>query len=134
MMEAYITKLADIVFYVVFSNVTAFLLLAAVVVVLLWRLYLRLRSWALEQVEYERSFSAEGVFCGTELCMTEVLRNPTWFPLFFVEVTFYAPDGLCFDGVVRHGYHRLRSIFQLMPHSRAVREHTVRALRREARL
>jgi uncharacterized protein (DUF58 family) len=130
-MEGFMTKLADIVFRVVFSGVTAFLLLAAVVVFLLWRLYLRLRSRALEQVEYERSFSAQGVFCGTELRMTEELRNPTWFPLFFVEVSFFAPDGLCFDGVERHGYQRLRSVFQLMPHSRAVREHTVRALRRD---
>ena len=63
--------------------------------------------------------------------MTEVLYNPTWFPLFFVEVTFFAPDGLCFDGVERQGYQRLRSVFQLMPHARAVREHSVRALRRD---
>ena len=74
MKEAYISKLADIVFHVVFSNVTAFLLLAAIVLLLLWRLYLRLRSWALEQVEYERSFSADGVFCGTELTMTESMK------------------------------------------------------------
>lgn len=125
------TKLADIVFRVVFSSVTAILLLVALLAFVLWRLYLRLYSWALEQVEYERSFSADGVFCGTELCMTEELRNPTWFPLFFVSVSFFAPDGLCFDGVERKGYQRLRSVFQLMPYSKAVREHSVRALRRD---
>lgn len=130
-MDAFVTKLADIVFRIIFSYITAILLLAAIVVFLLWRIYLRLRSRALEQVEYERFFSADGVFCGTELCMTEVLRNPTWFPLFFVEVSFFAPDGLCFDGVERQGYQRLRSVFQLMPHSGAVREHSVRALRRD---
>lgn len=130
-MDAFVTKLADLVFRIIFSYITAILLLAAIVVFLLWRLYLRLRSRALEQVEYERFFSADGVFCGTELCMTEVLRNPTWFPLFFVEVSFFAPDGLCFDGVERQGYQRLRSVFQLMPHSGAVREHSVRALRRD---
>ena len=124
-------KLADILFRIIFSYMTAIVLMLGVVVFLLWRLYLHLRSRALEQVEYERSFSAEGVFCGTELCMTEVLRNPTWFPLFFVEVTFFAPDGLCFDGVERQGYQRLRSVFQLMPYSKAVREHSVRALRRD---
>ena len=51
--------------------------------------------------------------------------------MFFVEVTFFAPDGLCFDGVERQGYQRLRSVFQLMPYSKAVREHSVRALRRD---
>ena len=130
-MEKFTVKLADIVFRVVFSHATAILLLLGVAAFLLWRLYLHLRSRALEQVEYERSFSADGVFCGTELTMTEVLHNPTWFPLFFVEVTFFAPDGLCFDGVERQGYQRLRSVFQLMPHAKAVREHSVRALRRD---
>lgn len=130
-MHAFMTKLADTVFRIVFSPVTAILLLVAVLAFILWRIYLRLRSWALEQVEYERSFSSEGVFCGTELRMTEQISNPTWFPLFFVEVSFFAPDGLCFDGVVRQGYQRLRSVFQLLPHSRAVREHTVKTLRRD---
>ena len=83
-MEKFTVKLADIVFRVVFSHATANLLLLGVAAFLLWRLYLHLRSRALEQVEYERSFSADGVFCGTELTMTEVLHNPTWFPLLFV--------------------------------------------------
>lgn len=125
------TKLADILFRLIFSPVTAILLVLAVTAFLLWRLYLTLRSRALEQVEYERFFSADGTFCGTEISMTEEIRNPTWFPLFFVEVSFFAPDGLCFDGVERQGYQRLRSVFQLLPHSRAVRVHSVRALRRD---
>ena len=56
------TKLADIVFRIVFSPVTAILLLVAVLAFILWRIYLRLRSWALEQVEYERSFSSGSPF------------------------------------------------------------------------
>ena len=103
-MDDFMTKAADFLFWVIFSPVTAVLLVLAVLAFLLWRLYLSLRSRALEQVEYVRSFSSDGVFCGGEIQMTEEIRNPTWFPLFFVEVTFYAPDGLCFDGVERQGY------------------------------
>lgn len=125
------TAAADFFFKVIFSPITGILLLIALLAFLLWRLYLTLRSRALEQVEYERFFSADGVFCGGEIQMTEIIRNPTWFPLFFVEVTFFAPDGLCFDGVERQGYQRLRSVFQLMPHSKAVRVHSVRGLKRD---
>lgn len=125
------TWLADLLFRLIFSPVTAVLFVLAVLAFLLWRLYLHLRSRALEQVEYERSFSADGVFCGAEIVMTEEIRNPTWFPLFFVEISFFAPDGLCFDGVERQGYQRLRSVFQLLPHSKAVREHSVCGLRRD---
>ncbi len=130
-MDEFMSKAADILFGIIFSPVTAVVLLLAVLAFFLRRLYLSLRSRALEQVEYERSFSSDGVFCGGEIQMTEEIRNPTWFPLFFVEVTFFAPDGLCFDGVERQGYQRLRSVFQLLPHSKAVRVHSVRALKRD---
>ena len=130
-MDAVITKAAEILVRILFSAFTAVVVLLAILAFLLWRLYLRLKSRALEQVEYSRSFSSEGVFCGGEIQMTEEIRNPTWFPLLFVEVSFFAPDGLCFDGVERQGYQRLRSVFQLMPYSKAVREHSVRALRRD---
>ena len=130
-MDDWMSKAAEILFAVIFSPITAVVLLLAVLAFLLWRLYLSLKSRALEQVEYVRSFSTDGVFCGGEIQMIEEIRNPTWFPLFFVEVTFYAPDGLCFDGVERQGYQRLRSVFQLLPHSKAVRTHSVRGLRRD---
>jgi uncharacterized protein (DUF58 family) len=130
-MDDVITKAAEILVRILFSAFTAVAVLLAILAFLLWRLYLRLKSRALEQVEYSRSFSSEGVFCGGEIQMTEEIHNPTWFPLLFVEVSFFAPDGLCFDGVERQGYQRLRSVFQLPPYSKAVRVHSVRGLRRD---
>jgi len=122
---------AEVAIRILLSPIPWILLALTVLVLILRQVYFALRSRALERVEYERSFSVDGTFCGNEVQLTEEIRNPTWFPLFFVEISFFAPDGLCFDGVERKGYQRLRSVFQLLPYSRAVRTHTVKTLRRE---
>jgi len=93
--------------------------------------YRQLKLRALETVEYERSFSTDGVFEGETLELTETVRNPGLFPLFAVRIDFFVPSGLTIDGVVCNEYKKLTSIFTLPPFSKVKKVHTVKADRRD---
>jgi len=101
---------------------------------LVWRLllaaYRRLKLSALERMDYTRAVSVDGVFVGEELTLTEIVRNPSWFPLLSVHVDFFMPSGVTVDGIQCVEYTKLTSVFHVPPFSTATRTHTVRVDRR----
>ena len=107
------------------------ILAVAVVAVILVLIYRKLKLWALSQIEYNRYFSTDGAFAGESFTMTEVLRNPTIFPLFFVEMEFFVPSGLTVDGVKGSEYTKSASIFHIPPYSTVQKEHTVTSNKRD---
>ena len=89
---------------------------------------LKLRS--LEQLEYSRSFSADGVFVGESFIFEEKLHNPTFFPLLAVKVQFFVPAGLTVDGTECRKYTEVTSVFHVPPLSTVKQIHTVRVDKR----
>ncbi len=103
-------------------------ILGLVVLVLLYR---RLKLRALAQMQYSRYFSTDGIFAGESLELVEILRNPTLFPLFFVEMDFFVPAGLCVDGIDCTKLTKSTGIFHIPPLSTVKRTHTVTSVRRD---
>lgn len=108
--------------------IIAAIIAAAVALVLIYR---KLKLWALSQIEYSRYFSTDGIFSGESCTMTEILRNPTLFPLFFVEMEFFVPSGLTVDGVKCSEYTKSSSIFHIPPYSTVQKDHKVTSGRRD---
>lgn len=106
-------------------------LLSLLLLLVLIRIYRRLKLHTLEQLHYTRSLSADGIFVGEELSLTETAKNPTWFPLFGVRMDFFMPSGLTVDGIACSEYTKLTSVFYIPPFSTVQKVHTVRADRRD---
>lgn len=98
---------------------------------LLLALYRKLKLRALGRIEYTRYFSTDGVFAGESFTMTEVLHNPTLFPLFFVEMDFFVPSGLTVDGVKCSEFTKSTSIFHIPPCSTVQKIHEVTSDKRD---
>ncbi len=111
----------------------AFWITVAVIAVLivLVLVYRRLKLRALSQMQYTRYFSTDGIFAGESLELTEILRNPTLFPLFFVELEFFVPAGLSVDDFECTSLTKSSSIFHIPPFSTVKRTHTVSSKRRD---
>lgn len=109
-------------------TITVSLVIIGTVVVIT---YQRLKLKALGKIEYTRSFSTDGIFAGESFTMTEIIRNRSLFPLFFVEMDFFVPSGLTVDGVACSEYTKSTSIFHIPPYSTVKRVHTVTSERRD---
>lgn len=109
-----------------FWIVLAILLVIGILV--LW--YRKMKLRALSYLEYSRSFSTDGIFVGDTLEFTEYLHNATAFPLLFVNMDFFVPEGLTVDGLVCKQYVKLTSVFHIPPYATLCKKHTVRADRR----
>lgn len=108
--------------------------IALAVLVGIWILvtvYRRLKLRALGRIAYVRAFSTDGVFAGEEFTLTEIIRNPTLFPLFFVEMDFFVPSGLTVDGVKCSELTKSTSVFHIPPCSTVQKVHTVTSLKRD---
>ena len=92
--------------------------------------YRRLKERALGKMQYSRAVDTDGIFVGETLTMTEIVRNPSWFPLFSVKMEFYLPAGLTVDDKECREYSKLTSVFFLPPHATVTRKHTLRADKR----
>ena len=103
------------------------LLITGAVLLLLVIWYRRKKLRTMEKLEYERSFSADGVFAGDSFRMTETLYNPTFFPLLAVKMELYMPAGFRVDHIVCTSYTKITSIFYIPPRARVTKEYTVRA-------
>ncbi|MBQ9080331.1 MAG: DUF58 domain-containing protein [Clostridia bacterium] len=105
--------------------------LAIVAVLILVRLgvmaYRRGKLRALGQLEYSRSFSTDGVFVGDSFEFTEVIHNPTLFPLVMVRMDFFVPAGFVIDDVECREYTKISSLFNIPPNSSVTKTHIVRA-------
>lgn len=116
----------------IFSSTAFWITLAvAVGIVMIVTVYRKLKLRALSKIEYSRYFSTDGIFAGEELTLTEVIHNPTLFPLFFVEMDFFVPSGLTVDGVNCSGYTKSTSIFHVPPVSTVRKDHPVTSERRD---
>ena len=94
-------------------------------------LYRKFKLEALSRMEYSRYFSTDGVFAGEEFTLTEVVHNPTIFPLFFVGMDFFAPSGLTVDGVKCSEYTKSTSIFHGPPYATVQKVHVVQSNKRD---
>lgn len=130
-MERWIIAVADALLSMLLSP--AFWIAAGILVLLLLliRLYRRLKLWALNKAGYRRVFSSDGIFVGESLELTESIRNATWFPLFSVQVDFFIPPGLTVDGLECKEGKTVTSVFHIPPFSTVRKKHVVRADRRE---
>lgn len=117
------TVLASPIFWII-----AGILALAVALVLIYR---KLKLWALSQIAYSRHFSTDGIFAGESFTMTEVLHNPTLFPLFFVEMEFFVPSGLTVDGIKCSEFTKSASIFHIPPCSTVQKDHKVTSDKRD---
>lgn len=112
-------------------KVTLAVLGAALAVFLLIRLYLRLRTAHLGNIEYERHFAVDGVYEGDEVELIEIIRNRGFFPLLFVDVESYLPAELrVTDYETGDAMPYLLSRFHLMPYTQVRRRHKLRCVKR----
>ena len=90
-------------------------------------LYRKAKLNSLGHLEYTRSFSSDGVFAEDSLTFTEVIRNPTFFPLFSVKMEFFIPSGFVIDGMECDGHTKMTSLFHIPPRATVTKTHSVRA-------
>lgn len=103
----------------------------ALFIFLMIRLYFRLRTAHLGNIEYERYFATDGVYEGEEVELIEIIRNRGFFPLFFVDVESYLPPELrVTDYETGDDMPYLLSRFQLMPYMQIRRRHKLRCVKR----
>lgn len=96
---------------------------------LIFKLAVKIRQYAIEQIVYTRAFSEEGVHAGDTLTLTEVIYNPTVIPLFFIDVGSYISTGMEIDGVTAEQDEKVQyfvSRFTLMPFTKITRTHDVK--------
>ncbi len=115
----------------VVTGIVVALIVTTVLVTLAVIAYRKTKLSALGMLEYSRSFSTDGVFSGESFTLTEVVRNRTIFPLFFVEMDFFVPSGLTVDGVRCSEYTKSTSIFHIPPYSTVQKIHTVTSQKRD---
>ncbi len=116
----------------VLGNPTFWIVVASVVgLIVLVIVYRKLKLRALGQLQYARYFSTDGIFAGESLELVEIARNPTLFPLFFVEIDFFVPAGLNVDGIDCTKLTKSTGIFHIPPRSTVKRTHTVSSNRRD---
>ena len=105
----------------------------ALAVFLLCRLYMRLRTAHLGNIEYERVFSEDGVYEGEQVELIEIIRNRGLVPLLFVDVESYLPPSLRVRDRAADkddGMPVLISRFHLMPYTQIRRRHRLRCTAR----
>ena len=108
------------------------LLVLLVIAVILVVIYNKLKGKYLAKLIYKREFSTENVYAGETVTLTETIFNPTFFPLFRVDVEEYFLGGLWLDGAkptpgVKAGDEQppVLSRFTLLPFMQTKRHHQV---------
>lgn len=107
--------------------------LAAVIVlsIVFAAIYRKMKGKYLEKLVYTREFSVRDVYAGDSVTLTETIYNPTFFPLFRVDVEEYFFGGLWLDGQKPDGTTQseeqepIVSRFMLMPFMQTKRRHEV---------
>ena len=114
------------------GTLVVILLVLALALLILTVLYKKLKGKFLEKLVYKREFSVENVYAGETVNMIETIYNPTFFPLFRVDVEEYFFGGLWFDGMkpdptIKKGEEQppVVSRFTLMPFMQTKRKHEV---------
>lgn len=105
------------------------LIVLALVVLLLVVVSFLMRDRLIANLQYERVFSEEGVCEGEYVTMTETIANPSFLPVFFIDVEAYIYNGLRMEGLEynpREPMQYFRSRFHLFPFMQIRRHHKVR--------
>ncbi|MBR6918101.1 MAG: DUF58 domain-containing protein [Clostridia bacterium] len=83
------------------------------------------------KLEYKREFSESDARAGDEVFIIETLRNPTPFPMFFVDVASYIDGSLKIKGLSsQDGMQLVISRFHLPPFSVVTKRHRVECSKR----
>lgn len=105
---------------------SAGLVLLAVLIVAL--ICFALRDRLIAGVTYSREFSEEGVYEGEYVIMTETVTNPSFLPVFFLDVESYFYNGIRLQSVhfdSRQAMQYFQSRFHLWPFMQIRRRHKV---------
>lgn len=108
-------------------------LLTVILLLILKRIYMKLRRKRLSRLVYSREFSEEGVFEGDEVYLIETIRNTGFFPLLFVDVESYVYNDLKleeFDADGKDSMQYIISRFHLMPYMQIRRKHKIECKKR----
>ena len=87
-----------------------------------------LRDRLIAGVTYSREFSEEGVYEGEYVIMTETVTNPSFLPVFFLDVESYFYNGIRLESVPfqpRQAMQYFQSRFHLWPFMQIRRRHKV---------
>ena len=106
------------------------ILVAAFVLWILWKIYLRLREKNLKNISYSREFTEKGVYAGDEVELIETVRNTSGFPLLWVDIESYFYNELELEEYERDPDDKgtmqyLISRFNLWPYMQIRRRHKV---------
>ena len=97
-------------------------------ILLLILLCYALRDRLIAAVTYTREFSEEGVYEGETVIMTETVTNPSFLPVFFLDVESYFYNGMRPESIVfepRKAMQYFASRFHLWPYMQIKRRHTI---------
>ncbi len=105
------------------------LLIAGMILLIIYK---KLKGKYLARLIYKREFSTKNVYAGETVTLTETIYNPTFFPLFSVDVEEYFLGGLWLDGakpdpLLKAGDEQepVLSRFTLLPFMQTKRHHEV---------
>lgn len=94
----------------------------------IYGIYRKAKDYVIGKLEYSRTFSESEVVEGECVIITEVISNPTFIPMFFIDVLSYIHSDLKIDGRVAdetEGMQEVISRFHMLPFSRTTRRHKV---------
>jgi uncharacterized protein (DUF58 family) len=109
------------------------ILITALMLWILWRIYLRLREKNLKNISYSREFTEKGVYAGDEVELIETVVNNGFFPLLAVDIEAYLYNELRLSGFEppkKDGMQYFISRFNLWPYMRIRRRHKLTCLKR----
>ena len=106
---------------------------AIVILLILRKIYLRIRENNLHNITYSREFTEEGVYAGDEVELIETVVNNGFFPLLGVDIEAYLYNELRLQGFEppkKDGMQYFISRFNLWPYMRIRRRHKLVCLKR----
>lgn len=130
-MSAIFAIVADVIISIITSLWFWIIIISGLIIFLLLSCYRRLKTAALEKLEYARAFTSDGVFVGESLELIEQIENHSWFPLFSVRVEFFVPAGITIDELSCKEYTKVTSFCFVPPYSVTQKRHTITPDRRD---
>ena len=106
---------------------------AVVILLILRKIYLRIRENNLHNITYSREFTEKGVYAGDEVELIETVVNNGFFPLLGVDIEAYLYNELRLQGFEppkKDGMQYFISRFNLWPYMRIRRSHKLVCLKR----
>lgn len=108
-----------------------FLLIVPPIAIFISIIYCKVKIKLIHRLVYTREFSEHGVFEGDSIEIIETIYNPSFLPVFYVDVESYIYGGLKLDN---HSdvddMQLIISRFHLSPFTRITRRHSVKCIKR----